>query len=265
MTKRPTKAIITCGGYATRFLPISKAIPKEMMPIGAKPVIHYIVEELVSSGITDIMILLGRGKACIADYFDKNFEIDTQLEKTNSNIKTNFFDDINISFRRVPMPRGAADCIMFARDFVAGEPFVIAYGDDVFFDGNPTCELIADFEKQGLPVITTFRVLPRHASAYGIIEKGAESGEMRGIIEKPAGKPSSLLAAVGRYLMTPQIFNLIAQDAGQKEEICMTRQLNKLAGEKGIRYITTKARRFDTGVPRGLYNANKYYFDELHG
>ena len=245
------KGIITCGGYATRFLPISKAVPKEMLPIGDKPVIHYIVEELGKAGITDILILLGRGKEAIPNYFDRNHEMDIPEP----------FPNINIIYKRVPMPLGSADCVLHARNFVQDEPFVIAYGDDVFFGSNATKELIDDFQTHNKPVITTFRVLPRHTPTYGIIS--GKDGNVTTIIEKPKSNPPSLLAAVGRYLMTPQIFELISQDVNQDGEICMTRNLNKLATAGNLRYVKTASARFDTGNPRGLYLANRHYFKEV--
>ena len=246
--KNPRKAIITCGGYATRFLPISKAVPKEMLPIGNKPVIHYIVEELTQAGITDILILLGRGKESIPNYFDCNPEMGVNP----------IFPGANIVYIRTPMPKGSADAILHAKNFVGDEPFVIAYGDDVFFEGSATKELLADFKKHQKPVITTFKVLPRHTSAYGIVS--GKNGNATGIVEKPQSNPPSLLAAVGRYLMTPELFELIEQDKGLADEICMTKQFNKFATKGNLRYVQTKAARFDTGNPRGLYLANKHYF-----
>ena len=252
------KAILVCGGYATRFLPISKAVPKEMLPIGNKPVIHYIVEELTEAGITDILILLGRRKESIPNYFDANFELGTVTG--DKNLLTSA-SSANITFKRVPMPQGSADAILHAKSFVGDEPFIIAYGDDVFFEGNATSELTKDFAKHQKPVITTFKVLPRHTHSYGIVDAGYK-GRAKGIVEKPQSNPPSLQAAVGRYLMTPEIFKHIENEFGNPEQICMTKQFNKLASAGDLRYVQTNARRFDTGNPRGLYLANKYYFEK---
>lgn len=255
-----TKAVITCGGYATRFLPISKVVPKELLPIGGKPVIHYIVAELVEAGITDILILLGRGRGALMDYFDQNPELDAALERVNSTSRTNFFPNVNIYYRRVPMPRGVADCVWHAKSFVGADPFIVAYCDDVFMNGNPTKELIADFATYKKPSIIGARVPLAETHKYGIISQ--KGGTVTEIIEKPKTTPKSNLAAAGRYLLTPEIFVFIEQDKQEfnniSHEVCMTRQLNKLSRAGNLRAVRTRAKRFDTGTPDGLFRANRF-------
>lgn len=278
-----TKAIITCGGYATRFLPITKAIPKEMLPIVDKPIIHYIAEELSQAGITDILILIGRGRECLQDYFDKHFELDSVIESKGLGYRLNSFADLNITYRRVPLPRGAADNIWHAKSFAGDRPFIVAYCDDIFFDGNPTIELINDFQKNKRPVISATEVSPGEERKYGIIKPGDDSLSELGlfraaeddgmtveaIIEKPKSDPPSNLAACGRYLLLPEVFSLIEDEmlvkeqSGDQTEVCMTGVLNRVASGGGLRTRKTSGTRFDTGTPRGLFEANRYAFDKL--
>ena len=243
-----TKAIITCGGYATRFLPISRSIPKEMLPIGNKPVIHYIMEELRKAGVRDVLMLIGRGREVMQNYFDANPELNLDA----------LFDDMNIYYRRVPMPRGSADNIWHAKDFINGEHFLVAYCDDAFFNGNPAAELIADFETNGKPAIAVYEVPKDQTHKYGIIKNKNKKNtniEVESIVEKPRKSPPSTLASVGRFLLSPEIFKLIEED---NHPICMTEQLNKLARAGKLRAVKTASVRFDTGTAEGLFQANSF-------
>ena len=238
------KAVITAAGYATRFLPITKAVPKEMLPLGDKPVMHYILQELQDAGITDVLILIGRGRECLQNYLDKNYEIDDYLLKSAKNTQTNFFGGLNIFYRRVPLPRGVADCVHYARDFVADEPFVLAYCDDVFFDGNPTREMLDAWQQNGQPCLVAATVPLSDAPKYGIIDAKGQ------ITEKPA-HPTSNLAAVGRYLLPPTFFELLDTD--------MIVALNALPNKN---IITTRAKRFDTGNKHGFFAAFQYIMSQ---
>ena len=258
---RVTKAVIPAGGYATRFLPITKGVPKEMMPIGSKPTVHFIVEELREAGITDVLILIGRGRECLVNYFDKNYELDDVLGHT----KMNFFPDMNIIFKRVPLPKGAADNISFAKNFAGDDPFIVAYSDNIFFEGNPTRELVEDFQTHGKNVACVVEVVKEDAHKYGIVKPGREedSGiDVAEIVEKPQNPPSCL-AGMGRYLLLPQIFDFIEADRAElskEQEICMTRQLNKFARINALRAVKTNSRSFDTGTPASWHEANRYFF-----
>ncbi|MDR0384199.1 MAG: NTP transferase domain-containing protein [Christensenellaceae bacterium] len=234
-----SKAVITCGGYATRFLPITKAIPKEMLPIGDRPAIHYILDELESAGVTDVLILVGRGRECLLNYLDKNYEIDDVLQKTGNKIQTNFFENLNIYYRRVPMPNGVCDCVMHARSFVGADNFVLCYCDDIFFNGNPTQELLTKTaENDGRSGIIAAKV--KEPKKYGVIFDGK-------ITEKPK-KPKSNLAAVGRYLLSPKFFTIESDD--------MIEKLNSL----DFMTIETESLRFDIGSKEGYFEALKHYF-----
>lgn len=247
-----TKAVITAGGYATRFLPITKAVPKEMLPLGDKPVIHYILEELQAAGITDVLLLIGRGRECLMNYLDKNYEVDDYLERRAAQTQdavpvktaTNFFQDMNLYFRRVPLPQGVADCVQHARSFVGSEPFVLAYCDDVFFGGNPTAEMIQAYEQTGKPAIIAAPVQWEDAHRYGIITPAGQ------IIEKPA-RPTSNLVAVGRYLLPPHFCETLGTD--------IVAALNQIP-TKNI--ITTGAKRFDAGNKYGFFAAFQHVMNQ---
>ena len=270
-----TKAIITCGGYATRFLPITKAIPKEMLPVGNKPVIHYIVDELVEAGITDILILIGRGREALQNYFDAFPELDEYLKKKGIKIETNF-NNVNIYSRRVPLPRGAADNILHAKSFVGKDPFIVAYSDDIFFNENPTKAMIELFARNKYSYLTCVPVACKDTHNYGIIntnikatdctclEEGTCSDARRVmqvnyLVEKPKSNPPSNLAVTGRFLLKPEIFELIEEDMRmQYQEVCMVAQLNKLAKRGKLVAVRSTAFRFDTGEPKGLLAANNF-------
>lgn len=243
-----TKAVITAGGYATRFLPITKAVPKEMLPLGDKPVIHYILEELQSAGITDVLLLIGRGRECLMNYLDKNYEVDDFLARRAAETQdavpvsktTNFFKDMNLYFRRVPLPQGVADCVKHACSFIGNEPFVLAYCDDVFFDANPTKEMLKAYSQTGKPAIIASSVPWNEAHRYGVVMQDGQ------IIEKPKN-PTSNLVAVGRYLLPAGFCQNLDND--------IVAALNQVP-EKNV--IKTRAKRFDTGNKDGFFEAFKY-------
>ncbi|MCL2587041.1 MAG: sugar phosphate nucleotidyltransferase [Firmicutes bacterium] len=230
------KAVIPAGGFGTRFLPITRAVPKEMLPIGDKPIIHYIIQELSDAGITDILILIGRGRECLVNYFDYHSELDLPLP----------FPNINITFKRVPKPLGAANCVYHSKDFVGGEDFLVAYSDNVFFGANPTKELLSS----GANSVCVVEVPQKETHKYGIWDGTS-------IIEKPQNATSNL-AGFGRYLLSPIIFDLIEQDMGGDGEVCMTQQLNKLAATGQLKAVKTCAMGFDIGNKVGWHQANLY-------
>ncbi len=242
--RKITKAVITAGGYATRFLPITKAVPKEMLPLGDKPVIHYILQELATAGITDVLILIGRGRESLLNYLDKNYEVDDYLQKNGKTTATNFFGDLNIYYRRVPLPNGVADCVRHAQPFVGDNPFVLAYCDDVFMDGNPTREMLTAYANNGQPCVVAATVPAADAHQYGII------GTDGIIVEKPA-VPATNLAVVGRYLLPSHFCENLGDD--------MIAALNALQ-PKNI--VATTAKRFDTGNKNGFFQAFQYIMSQ---
>ena len=234
-----------------------------MLPIWDKPTIHYILEELVNAGITDILVLIGRGRECLQNYFDRNFELDCVLQSQ----RLNPFEHVNINYRRVPMSRGAADNIYHAKSFVGDEPFLVAYSDDIFFGNNASAELIASFNKTNKVTIATCKVPLHDAHNYGVVHKGQ-------IVEKPKS-PASNLVSCGRFVLKPAIFEVIENERKKIEEevywqkvsgstansqVCMTRCLNILGGFKPVK---VSAKRFDVGTPFGLFKANQFFAKSL--
>jgi UTP--glucose-1-phosphate uridylyltransferase len=265
-----TKAVITCGGYATRFLPITKAVPKEMLPILDKPIIHYIIEEMVEAGITDIQIQCGRGREVLMNYFDMNYELDDTLAKKGKKIQTNFFPNVNFSYRRVPLPRGFADAVWHAKQFVDSDHFLLAVCDGVYFEGNPSLELVKDFEIHGKSAITATEVPWSEVDQYGVFKSNkpitGDTFEVDSIIEKPKTNPPSNLIIPGRYLLSSKVFSLIEDDmktVADDKEVDLTAQFCKLASMGELRGVKTNSLWFDVGHFRGFVDVNKYAFEKF--
>lgn len=214
------KVIIPVAGFGTRFLPATKAQPKEMLPIVDKPVIQYLVEEAVASGITEVIFVTGRGKRAIEDHFDHAGELEFFLEKRG---KKDLADQIrNISglarfaFVRQKEPRGAGDALLQVEHLVGNEPVAVLYGDDVVYSKTPCLkQLIGVFEKYQKPVFTLERMPQQMLSRYGIIggdKIGPRTYRVRHIVEKPrAGEAPSRLAVVGKYILTPRVFAVLRE------------------------------------------------------
>lgn len=263
--RKITKAVITCGGYATRFLPICKAVPKEMLPVVDKPIIHYILQELIDAGITDVQLQIGRGREVLMNYLDVNFELDENLRKGGKEIQTNFFKDLNISYRRVPMPRGFADAVWHAKQFVGEDHFVLCTCDDLFLEGNPTTELINEYKKSGTALLTVGEVPWEKTHLYGVIKPSTANTKGNvikcdGIVEKPKVNPPSNLCAIGRWLLGPEFFAYCEEDMAKNlpGEVDLTKQLNKMAEKGKLAAYKTKGMRFDIGSAKGFVDANVY-------
>jgi len=264
------KAVIPAAGIGTRFLPLTKSMPKEMLPIVHKPVIQYVVEDIYAAGIRDILIITGPNKRAIEDYFDKN-----------SNYKNNYYmdnlykmlDDLNVFFVRQKQPQGLGDAISYAEPFVDGEPFAVALGDTITI---PSCvsELLKTHNKFSSSVIAVEHVPEEKVELYGII-----TGQMidetnylvSELIEKPKrGKVISTLAILGSYILSPEIFGCIRKTpAGINGEIQLTdalKILKTLPKEKIIAHLYS-GRRYDIGNKLDWLKANieLSLFDEEFG
>ncbi|GAF37629.1 UTP--glucose-1-phosphate uridylyltransferase GalU [Lentilactobacillus farraginis] len=257
MNRKVTKAVIPAAGLGTRFLPETKALPKEMLPIVDTPTIQFIVEEAKKSGIRDIVIVIGKGKRSIEDHFDANPELEQNLEERN---KTNMLEairktnDMNIYFIRQSHPRGLGDAIYTARSFISNEPFVVMLGDDVMEDKVPlTKQLMNSYQKTGASTLAVKRVAHKDISKYGVIapSEEVEPGlfNVKKFVEKPAPeKAPSDLAIIGRYLLTPEIFGILENakpDAGG--EIQLTSAIDTLNKTQRVFAHEFKGRRYDTG------------------
>ncbi len=261
------KAVIPAAGLGTRMLPLTKAQPKEMLPILDKPAIQYVVEEAVASGISDILIITGKGKRAVEDHFSRNIELETFLKargKEGELQKIRDTDiDADIFFVQQKEPRGLGDALLFAEKHVGSEPFVLMLGDDIIFDEVPAAkQLINIYWKYNRPVIGIEDVENKEIPRYGIIKSTGEPAEglfdIEDIVEKPAIEDApSNHAIIGRYLLTPEIFTYLRKtetDAGGELQLTdALRMYNREHRMFGLRFGGT---RVDTGNLEGWLSAN---------
>lgn len=267
--KKVTKAIIPAAGLGTRVLPATKAQPKEMLVIVDKPSLQYIVEELVASGITDIVIVTGRNKNSIEDHFDFSYELENTLRKDGKLDLLKKVDDIsnmaNIYYVRQNHPLGLGHAILKAKSFIGDEPFVIALGDDIVY--NPEApvakQLIDTYNKYGSSVIGVQEVKKEDVSKYGVVKPSKvldeDTVEMVDFVEKPSVEEApSNLACLGRYLLSADIFNYLeTTEAGKGGEIQLTDAILKmLQDDKKVIAYNFKGKRYDIGNKIGLLKAN---------
>ncbi|MFC4302394.1 UTP--glucose-1-phosphate uridylyltransferase GalU [Cohnella boryungensis] len=256
------KAIIPAAGLGTRFLPATKAMPKEMLPIVDKPTIQYIVEEAVASGIEDIIIVTGKNKRAIEDHFDNAFELEKALlEKQKLQLleevqrSTNIVD---IHYIRQKEPRGLGHAVWCARKFIGNEPFAVLLGDDIVKSDTPCLlQLIQQFEREQSSVIGIQPVPPEEVSRYGIIVPGARCGnlyETSGFVEKPERENApSNLAIMGRYVLTPEVFRFLEHaQAGAGGEIQLTDAIQRLAEIESVFGYQFEGTRYDVGEKLGF-------------
>lgn len=222
------KAIIPCGGLGTRFLPATKAVPKEILPVIDIPVLAYIVEELAASGVEQVMIILGTGKEAIRDYFTDSPRLEAALENKPELLEKirSIGKDVEIRFGMQENPRGSGDAVMRARDFTGAEPFVMCNGDDLIVADIPASKQLIDaYEKDPALVLGVQKVARGETDKYGIINPIAISGRFvrcDDIIEKPKNNPPSLYAALGRYVLTPEIYEYIEKLPQTNGEVGLT-------------------------------------------
>ncbi len=261
-----TKAVIPAAGLGTRLLPATKAQPKEMLPVVDKPVLHYVVEEAVNSGIEDILIITGRGKRAIVDYFDAYPELEHHLMKSG---KYDLLEEIrkvselaNIYYVRQKSPRGLGDALLYAEKFVGNEPFVVLLGDDIVIS-NPPCtkSLIELYEEYKTNVIAVEEVSREDVSKYGIIDPEEVADgiyRVKDIIEKPKiDEAPSNLATMGRYVLTPKIFDYLKRiGPGYGGEIQLTDALRVSLKDYKLYAFHFKGRRYDIGDKFGFIRAN---------
>ncbi|MCK4771463.1 MAG: UTP--glucose-1-phosphate uridylyltransferase GalU [Candidatus Latescibacteria bacterium] len=261
-----TKAVIPSAGLGTRFLPATKAQPKEMLPIIDTPVIQYVVQEAVDSGIEDILIITGKGKRALEDHFDRNFELEEHLKLRN---ESEGLEEIcrlanmaDIHFIRQKEFLGLGDAIRYARHHTGEEPFAVLLGDTIFDSGVPvTRQLIEEFENHQQSILAVEEVPPEKYSRYGMVGGRRVSDkilEVEQLVEKPGidESPSSL-AAAGRYILTPGIFEAIEMtQPGKNNEIQLTDALRELLNRENILAFTIEGRRFDIGDKLDYLKAN---------
>ena len=261
-SRRVRKAVIPVAGFGTRFLPITKTTPKEMLPIIDKPVVQYVVEEAVAAGLDDILFVISKGKSTLEDYFDRAPELEAELERKG---KTEALAAVRgasslarVHFVRQKTMRGLGDAILHAADHVGEEPFVVLLGDTATrpSPGRPpvAAQLVEAYRRHGGAVVAVERVPREKISRYGIIDGAPVDGDervlrVRGLVEKPAPEdaPTDLAVAL-RYLLTPEVFDFIRQtEPGKGGEIQITDALRALAAAQPFFACRVEGERFDAG------------------
>lgn len=255
------KAIIPAAGLGTRFLPATKAMPKEMLPIVDKPTIQYIVEEAVNSGIEDIIIVTGKGKRAIEDHFDNAFELEHNLiskEKYDLLEKVRQPAQVDIHYIRQKEPKGFGHAIWCARNFIGNEPFAVLLGDDIIEGESPCLKQMIDvFNEVQSSVIAVMEVPKEETDRYGIIDPLEQNGrlyDVRGFVEKPKIEHApSNVAIIGRYILTPEIFQFLElQQVGAGGEIQLTDAISKLNEIQKVFAYAYEGVRYDVGEKLGF-------------
>lgn len=260
--KKVKKAIIPAAGLGTRFLPATKAMPKEMLPIVDKPTIQYIIEEAVASGIEDIIIVTGKGKRAIEDHFDIAYELEQNLlEKGKLDMleKVQYLTNLaDIHYIRQKQPLGLGHAVWCARSFIGDEPFAVLLGDDIVQSEKPCLKQLIDvYEETYSSVIGVQKVSEEETHRYGIIDPVVKDGrryQVKNFVEKPApGTAPSNLAIMGRYILTPEIFKFLEKkEKGAGGEIQLTDAIQKLNEIQRVFAYDFEGKRYDIGEKLGF-------------
>lgn len=259
------KAVFPAAGFGTRFLPATKAIPKEMLPLVDKPLIQYAVEEAKTSGLAEMIIVTGMGKTAIEDHFDTSFELEILLKERGKHELLEMIEDVSslvhFAYTRQKKPLGLGHAIHITRNLINNEPFAVFLGDDVIDAKVPVMkQMIGVFKKYKSTILAVERVPRKQAHLYGVI-KGKEvvPGVYRvtDLVEKPKGTPPSNLAIIGRYILSPGIFGALDKTApGKGGEIQLTDALKILLKKEEIYAYEFTGKRFDAGDRLGFLKAN---------
>ena len=270
MAQPVRKAILPVGGMGTRFLPATKSMPKEMLPVVDKPLIQYAVDEAREAGIEQLIFVTGRGKTAIEDHFDHAYELQdilTRLKKTSALelVKETIPTPGQLAFIRQQQPLGLGHAVWCARHFAGEEPVAVLLADDLILN-TPGClrQMVDAYAQVGGNMIATMEVATEQTASYGVIDAGESSGqliEVRGLVEKPkpADAPSNL-AVIGRYIIQPNIFNDLARmEQGAGGEIQLTDALARQVGKTPFHGFRFEGKRFDCGSKVGFLEANIAY------
>ncbi|WP_397593354.1 UTP--glucose-1-phosphate uridylyltransferase GalU [Sphingorhabdus sp.] len=266
MTHKPIrKAVFPVAGLGTRFLPATKAIPKEMLPVVDRPLIQYAVDEAREAGIEQMIFVTGRGKSAIEDHFDIAFELErtmTDRGKDISVLEPTRLGPGNCAYVRQQEPMGLGHAIWCARDIVGDEPFAIFLPDE-FMHGSPGCmaQMVAEYEKVGGNLLSVLEVPHEQVSSYGVIDPGERQGkltEVKGLVEKPKveAAPSNLIIS-GRYILQPEVMRVLEhQGKGAGGEIQLTDAMAQMIGQQAFHAVTFNGSRYDCGSKVGYIEAN---------
>ena len=255
------KGVILAAGYATRFLPASKTIPKEMFPLIDRPAIYFIVQEMVDSGINDILLVSSRRKKVMEDYFDREVELSSAFSQSNEFEKLEVIKPIeaNIFTLRQQHMMGTGNALMLVEPFVDNEPFVVAYPDDIVLGEKPLSkQLIETWEKTGNTVLSVQKLPEDQLWRYGVIdpEDSGEIMQVKKMVEKPKhGTAPSRFVSFGRYLYTPELFDALRtsdKSHSSKSEFTQTEAINHMAAQGHVSAVQFKGTRYDLGDPLGF-------------
>ncbi len=259
------KAIIPAAGLGTRFLPATKAQPKEMLPVVDKPTIQYIVEEAIASGIEEILIITGRNKKSIEDHFDKSIELELELERSGKaellELVRDISDMVDIHYIRQKEPRGLGHAIHCAKTFVGNEPFAVLLGDDIVDSETPCLKQLIDcYSEYKTTILGVQTVANENVSKYGIVD-GIHIEDrvykVKDLVEKPSVEEApSNVAILGRYIITPEIFNILENTKpGKGGEIQLTDALKTLISKEAMYAYNFEGKRYDVGDKLGFLQA----------
>ena len=267
--KKVKKAVIPVAGFGTRFLPFTKAVPKEMLPIVDTPCLQYIIEECVKADIDEILLIIGKNKKCIEDHFDRAVELEQLLKKGNKEKELKevirLANLAKIYFIRQKEMNGSGPAVLEAEAFVGDEPFAVLYGDDLVYSEEPSIgQLKKAYETTGKTIVGVQKVDREQTYKYGIVNPGLVKGnytELLSLVEKPKVEDApSDLACMGRYIFTPDIFDIIKRTPpGLNGETYLTDSIAIMAKESGVFAYTFEGRRYDTGDKEGYLEATVEY------
>ncbi|MCE5247425.1 MAG: UTP--glucose-1-phosphate uridylyltransferase GalU [Candidatus Polarisedimenticolia bacterium] len=263
--KRVRKGVFPAAGLGTRFLPATKSMPKEMLPIVDRPTIQYAVEEAIAAGIEEVVFVTGRGKQSLEDHFDHSFELEAVLAERGQERPLAMVREIaalcRVSYTRQKKALGLGHAVLCARGLVGDEPFAVFLADDLIVAQTPAIkQLISLHEQTGASIVAVQRVPKEQVSAYGVVKVGASNGrvhEVVDLVEKPRpDRAPSDLAVIGRYVLSPSIFPVLEDTApGAKGEIQLTDGLKHIAQHEKLLAIEFEGRRYDTGDKLGFLQA----------
>jgi UTP--glucose-1-phosphate uridylyltransferase len=270
MPAKLRKAVFPVAGFGSRFLPVTKASPKEMLPIVDKPLIQYAVEEAASCGITEMIFVTGRNKRAIEDHFDKAYELETELERKNKDVLLDMVrsvlpEGVRCIYLRQAEPLGLGHAVLCAQSVVGNEPFAVLLADDLI-DANPPamCRMAEIYAQKGTSLLGVEEVPRDQTQSYGIVtidKMQGDTARLHSIVEKPrpAEAPSNL-AVIGRYVLTPRIFDMLAEVVpGSGGEIQLTDGISALLAHEQISAVRLPGRRYDCGSKIGYLQATLEY------
>jgi UTP--glucose-1-phosphate uridylyltransferase len=267
MSKRVRKAIFPVGGLGTRFLPATKAMPKEMLPVVDKPLIQYAVEEAQAAGIEQFIFVTGRGKTAIEDHFDHSYELHETLARRGKKADLDLISNLlpvpgQVAYIRQQEPLGLGHAVWCARHLVNDEPVAVLLADDLVLADTPCLKQMTDIHARvGGNLVAVMDVPREHTNRYGVLDIGREDGrlaEVRGLVEKPkpADAPSTL-SIIGRYILAPEVFEILErQEPGAGNEVQLTDALAQMIGHGPFHGYRFEGTRFDCGDRAGFFEAN---------